>query len=408
MSCEKPLPVGMSSPDSFARYTFEKRFPSIIQSVHTTAKLKEDSPEAENLKALLGSAGKGEIRDPFAEDGFTCLFDRSLFLSEELTAWREEIARYAGLTWREAPFYFAEAYLYLNILIASGYYTPTSGNFRVDPYQSSKEAELARFLAAPETGKLLERFEEKAVEKELFADALLFMLKANRIDLSNAAIAAAGRELIHKMDRSDLLVDHTDALAGCVYASGRVDIILDNAGAELAADLVFVRLYLASRADRRITLHAKASPTFVSDAMPKDIAFAIAAMKKFSVFRKTGEALEEFLASGRLKVLEHYFWNGPKHFPEMPPRLREELCASDICILKGDANFRRLIEDRAWPFDTDLSLLTSWFPGNFAVLRTLKSEVAADIPPELSARLNREDPSWLTNGRWGYVRLVGV
>jgi hypothetical protein len=167
-----------------------------------------------------------------------------------------------------------------------------------------------------------------------------------------------------------------------------------------------VWLYLESRQDREITLHAKKAPTFVSDAMPGDIRATIAAMKKSPAASRAGERLEEFVGSGRLRLAEHYFWNGPRHFPDMPDELRAVIAEADLTLLKGDVNFRRLVEDRAWPFHTDLASLTDWFPGTFAVLRTLKSEVAADIPPELVRSVQGQDSAWLSNGRWSYVRLV--
>jgi hypothetical protein len=140
--------------------------------------------------------------------------------------------------------------------------------------------------------------------------------------------------------------------------------------------------------------------------MIKDIHATVEKLKSLPGTSSAGRALEDFLRAGRLRLLEHYFWNGPKHFPELPGDIRAELSSADISLLKGDANFRRLIEDRSWPFAVNLEDLTPWFPGTYAVLRTLKSEAAADIPEALSQRMNRKDPAWLTNGRWGYIRLV--
>jgi hypothetical protein len=39
-------------------------------------------------------------------------------------------------------------------------------------------------------------------------------------------------------------------------------------------------------------------------------------------------------------------------------------------------------------------------------LRTLKSEVAAGIKPEVLEEVVKSDSAWLTNGQWGVVQLV--
>ncbi|MDR3200566.1 MAG: protein-glutamate O-methyltransferase family protein [Spirochaetales bacterium] len=404
----EPLPayIGMTGEKPFARYTLEYRFPGIID----IAASARPGVYSRRLEALRREAAEGRVTDPFAESGEDAPpFDKEAFHPNELAAWREEIGRYQGKLWKDTPFYFAEAYMYLKILLASGYYDSSSEYFQADPYEPTKEKELDRFLAAQGMETVFTGFTEMAsapAREENFAAALLFMLKANRIDLSNAKIAEVGRRLILSGGRDDLLVDHTGELAKLIASSRKTGIILDNAGAELAADLVFVWLYLSSHPERQVVLHAKKAPTFVSDAMIKDILSTAARLASRPHSARIGLDIQEFLAGGRLRLTDHYFWNGPKHFPEMPQEIKAELAGADVTLLKGDANFRRMIEDRSWPFSVNLEEITGWFPGSYAILRTFKSEVAADISEELCARMNEQDPGWLTDGRWGCVRLV--
>ncbi|MCZ7669259.1 MAG: damage-control phosphatase ARMT1 family protein [Chloroflexi bacterium] len=51
----------------------------------------------------------------------------------------------------------------------------------------------------------------------------------------------------------------------------RIDLIADNAGFELAADLCLVDYLLKSETAVTVHLHLKAHPTFVSDALIKDV-----------------------------------------------------------------------------------------------------------------------------------------
>jgi len=444
MKGRKPDHIGLGDERSFALHTLENRIPSIIDGV--AAQRPADDPTVRALAELKDEIRRGTVRDPFA-DGM----DTSLFQTREISAWREEIGPRLGLPWRRLPFYVAEAYLYLRILLAAGYYRRGSPHFLVDPFEASKAGELSRFMAAPETASVLElilaqaggggrddgeagggdRDDEEAGAAgdaasgggaagdasgsggvktsrdaaPILRSAVLFMLKGNRIDLSNAAIAERGRKLLHDDGRGDLLVDHLDRMIRILMTAKRVDLVLDNAGAELAADLVFAFVFLSVMPGTRVVVHAKRAPMFVSDAMPKDLDATVKALEDGPV-RRIGRALSAFRRSSALQVRDHFFWNGPKHFTALPPDLSADLGASDLVIFKGDANFRRIVEDRKWPFDTPLEELTLGFPASFAVLRTLKSEVVTDIPRPLAERLFREDPNWLVNGRWGVVRVV--
>jgi hypothetical protein len=74
-------------------------------------------------------------------------------------------------------------------------------------------------------------------------------------------------------------------------------------------------------------------------------------------------------------------------------------------LIKGDANYRRLVGDRRWPVSTPMEGLTGYFPAPFAVLRTMKSEIVVDLSEAQVLRLDGEDAEWRTNGRRGIVRF---
>ena len=102
---------------------------------------------------------------------------------------------------------------------------------------------------------------------------------------------------------------------------------------------------------------------------------------------------------------EHWFWSSPLHFSRMPADLRERLAGADITIVKGDANYRRLLEDRRWDPWESMDRIAAGFPSPFASLRTMKSEIVVDVSrPDVGPSLQAEDPGWLTNGRRGIVR----
>jgi hypothetical protein len=119
-----------------------------------------------------------------------------------------------------------------------------------------------------------------------------------------------------------------------------------------------------------------------------------------------GGLLADSLAAGRLQIRDHWFWNGPRFFRDLPADLRSQLSACDLALIKGDANYRRLVGDRRWPASTPMEGLTGYFPAPFAVLRTMKSEIVVDLGEDQVQRLDGEDPQWRVNGRRGILRLV--
>lgn len=90
----------------------------------------------------------------------------------------------------------------------------------------------------------------------------------------------------------------------------------------------------------------------------------------------------------------------------MPSRLRDSLAQSDLVILKGDLNYRRLLDDRRWPPTTCMEGVTAYFPRPFLTLRTLKAEVIVGLQEGEAEALTAADPDWLINGRRGIIHLV--
>jgi hypothetical protein len=150
----------------------------------------------------------------------------------------------------------------------------------------------------------------------------------------------------------------------------------------------------------------KRTPFFVSDTTLEDLHSTLDAFcsDPDPALSAAGTRLVEASRADRLLQREHWFWSSPLHFPRMPVDLAGALAAADLVVLKGDANYRRLLEDRRWEHGSSMEEIAAWFPAPLACLRTLKSEIAVDIPPDEQARLQAEDPQWLTNGRRGIVR----
>jgi hypothetical protein len=405
--------------ESFARRSIRDRHAATLLEVIELNGVGE--PYRSRLLDFRAESLGGRLTDPLSAG--RAAHDPALFEPQELADWREAAAPLAGRSWYELPWYFAESFWFLRLLLAFGYYEPRGPNRLRDPFEPFKRQELLEpggGLAAARSLAPLAAGADSApaglppaqgpAPAEALRELLLASLWGNRMDLSMHSLAREYRgEFLQHQDH-ELLVDHSRETSERLPACRRVDLILDNAGPELVCDLLLAAKLLAAAAEgsRRVVLHAKRSPYYVSDARPADVRDTIRALSEAAdaSVRAAGRRLERLLGQGSLRVLDHWFWNGPRFFQDLPAELRGELGASDLVLVKGDANYRRLVGDRRWPAGTAMESLTEHFPAPFAALRTMKSEILVDLSPQQVERLDREDPEWRTNGRRGLVRLV--
>jgi hypothetical protein len=213
--------------------------------------------------------------------------------------------------------------------------------------------------------------------------------------------------------QAHILVDDSDKVINDITRFdpnfSRLDILLDNAGFELVCDLALTDYFLTTGLVTAVHLHVKAHPTYVSDAMEKDVRYAINFMRSqdHKHTKKSGDRLQNYLDGGNLIMQENYFWTSPLDGWEMPDTLRQELSESVLVVSKGDANYRRLLGDRHWPFTTPFEEIVSYFPTPLLALRTLKSELACGLGPGQAEITAGQDPDWLIDGRWGIVQYCG-
>ena len=403
----KPPPfISTADPDSFARRTIRVRKPAILASVREAHDLPAGIvAQLENLRESLA---EGRLIESFA------LFahDPGLFAPAELAAWRGALAGCGERGWLDLPWYFAESYFYVSLLLAFGYYDPEAPTFRQDPFAPFKQRELSGPGGGLElAGGVLARTNEPAGAAERLRALLYFCLWGNRVDLSNIDIAEdmRGRVLApHDPESGHLLYDESPRVVAALLGARRVDFVLDNCGAELVCDLILALSLLEEAGVEHVILHLKQAPFFVSDATAEDLEQTLAALSAESApaVRRAGKRLQALRGEGRLALADHYFWNGPLHFPDLPDALRSELSDSDLVVLKGDANYRRLVSDRRWPASARLAEIAAYFPAPLTCLRTLKSELTLDLSKKRVAALDAADPEWRVNGRRGIIRWL--
>jgi hypothetical protein len=397
-----PPPLMNSEEGTFAYNTIVVRLPAIAR----LAIAENDFPAAvvKELESLAAELPDGPIR-LLRDDG-----------GPDLAAWAGHLEPYLGSRWLDIPWYFSEAYFYRRILEATRYFSP-GPTHNLDPFAAQKRAGLraAREPLRPLSARLNAWVSQNSVwEPARFALLAYYGLWGNRMDLSLWPAGTEGHDLSHmemQREKANILADDTPLVAQKVAALQGADIrfIIDNAGFELVCDLCLADYLLACGIAGTVTLHVKAHPTYVSDAMAKDVYDTIATLADDAEVqvRRLAARWQNHLRGGRLQMRADLFWTAPLAFWEMPAPLRRDLATAALVFIKGDANYRRLAGDRRWPFTTPLADVACYFPAPFVALRTLKSELALGLAPGQPEALTLEDPQWLTDGRYGVIQYVG-
>ena len=379
-----------SEPGSFAYNTFKVRVPQINDDIVGS---NDFTPEI--------TRAMHSLRDEITDGLITPLWEHAA----DAQFWNASTDPWHGRSWLDVPWYWAEAYFYRRVLQATCYFQAGAW-FGVDPYRRQKQAELMP-LAAPAALSRVLRSVEPDDHQQGFGMLFHASLWGNRTDLSYNVSNTVGPIRHTNDERDNLLVDDTELVWQHIRSSvcRKLVIINDNAGTELLMDLALVDYLLQHQLVDQITLHLKPQPFFVSDAMPDDVVESISALSLLpEPLAGLSMRLSRFMATGQLKLISHWYYCTGLFYFQIPGDLARELHDADLVILKGDANYRRLLGDAHWSPASSFTHATAYFPTPFVALRTLKAELIVGLGEGVAERLDRDDAQWRVNGRRGVIQ----
>lgn len=388
---DRPPLIWTSEPGSFAHNTLKVRVPAILrETIATNDFPPEIVADLEALYAELTAGTLRGLREAAADAAF----------------WRSAAAPYIGRSWLDVPWYFAEAYFYRRVLEATRYFQagPWQG---YDPYRPKKQTEWVADAAPATLDRLLSGLAtDPAVRFEQLFHAALW---GNRTDLSYMVAAHLSGMADAAGERANLLADDTPRVWRFLVERPprRIAIICDNAGTELLADLALADFLLAGRLVGEVVLHLKPQPFFVSDAMPADVLDGLKALPAGGRHAADlARRLADALVAGRLRMSAHWAYATSLFYFELPDDLNADLAAADLVLVKGDANYRRLLGDAHWPPTTPFAHVVDYFPTALVALRTLKAELIVGLRPGQAEALAATDRDWLVNGRRGVIQAA--
>lgn len=402
MNSKLSLPPSLiaSRDGGFTEYTVTNRMPNIARRV---IQENDFSSEINHSLENLASGLSSEDLLPLVDD-----------TGADVTAWQNYLQLLQGQRWVDIPWFVAETYFYRLILNITNYFRPGKYQY-IDPFYLQKSQGLEKSLdSIIALCQQANTWLQKDSQQTGLIGMLYFSLWGNRVDLSLwSAIEDEDRSSFNiESQQAHILVDDSTKVVDLLINKlanqvKQVDLVADNAGFELVCDLCLLDFLLTSGLVNRVKLHLKPHPTFVSDAMIKDVHHTVEFLSNVenSQVKSYARRLQDYIASGKLILSEDYFWTSPLPFWQIPESLKSELSNASLLFVKGDANYRRLLGDRHWDFSTNFTDIVCYLPVPTLALRTLKSEVAAGIPLSV-IDIAKSDADWLTNGSWGVIQLA--
>lgn len=326
-------------------------------------------------------------------------------LSQDYPWWGPEIERRRsnGESWLNTDWFFAETYFYRSVIQAVAWWESAK-----DPFHNFKEAEYN----SDALWRLLDvALAEEGSAEDRIAAAISRALWGNRIDLSYAESLAFGTTV----NDDDLLINNTAAVLDTLFRDiYTVHLIADNVGSELAMDLVLIDTLLSTRPDLTVTLHLKVHPTFVSDATPADVWHFLDLLDaRGKHHAELAGRLRRAWEQRRLGFASHWFWNSsfsmfdtvPDYISPTPIQRFNTFAKQSMVIIKGDANYRRLLGDAVWPTETPFADAVSYFEMPVLALRSLKSDPIVGLQAGEAEKLDKIDERWRINGKRGIIQF---
>lgn len=162
----------------------------------------------------------------------------------------------------------------------------------------------------------------------------------------------------------------------------------------------------------RIRCHVKMIPWFVSDVMPGDFQWTLAALHQSTnlELKGFGMRLQEYIADQRLTCVGNHFWTSGYDYNQMNracPELYGMLAESKLLIFKGDLNYRKLMGDINWlPTTAFEEALRGFRATDLCALRTVKADTVCGLKPGTFERLNDIDSKWMETGDYGLIQFA--
>ncbi|VDN05355.1 unnamed protein product [Thelazia callipaeda] len=423
------LPPALTSlkKGSFAYLTVRDRWPKIITKVvdqvyryrHAHIAVHGERGE-EDIRSLLSELS--ELRYHVSTDKpLRNLEDKA----ENCDLWNKELKELRvkkgedQVTWYRCDWLFAETFLYRTMI---GLFKKTKTLQEFDPFASQKQSS---FIDSVNAMILLAKYLEEVKAGNSKAENVIsqffqICLWGNTCDLSlscgEQVASVSLLDMVHQL-ANKILCNHIEETEDILRSAevNCIDIVLDNAGIELFADLALAELLMSVCSVKKVRFHGKTMPWFVSDVTSSDFHWIIEMLIGNSnlSLKSFGMKCSQRLTDGHFIFEAHNFWTLSYPYfrmAEKSPDLYHKLSQSSLIIFKGDLNYRKLVGDLDWPLDTPFKVALQGFaPAPLLALRTLKAETVTGLSSTVINDLSRkygQGKSWMVTGEYAVIQFA--
>lgn len=217
------------------------------------------------------------------------------------------------------------------------------------------------------------------------------------------------------------------------------DIVCDNAGYELFADLCLAHFLISQKIVQKVRFHVKNMPWFVSDVTPRDFKFVIDSCAKANynreipqeqkavpvegeepeappprvinsdALRQVADQWSKYVEDGTFLVMCDDYWTYPHVYRDMKkydPNMYRKLQFAVAILFKGDLNYRKLLGERnVNPVTGFEPCLQGFVPAPIIAVRTVKADLICGLPKGKWEQLTRADDKWMQSGDYGVIQF---
>ncbi|KAL0124486.1 hypothetical protein PUN28_006377 [Cardiocondyla obscurior] len=256
--------------------------------------------------------------------------------------------------------------------------------------------------------------------KNDFLKLLELSLWGNRYDLSATSGSSCSKTgnpltIVEHLKKNILVNDWEivwDTVNKKMKENDDIHIVLDNAGYELFTDLCLAAFLVTIAPTTKITFHAKLYPWYVSDTTVRDFQWTLDYMTKLNDYpniQLLGTMFTNLMDRQVWCIKDESYWTGPYDFRRIIDKgknIYAEFADAKLVIFKGDLNYRKLLGDVNYPYDTSFATALKTFqPTNILSLRTMKSDICVGLSTNI-AKLFIEDHMKLTTGEYGLIEAA--
>ncbi|KYN02992.1 PREDICTED: putative protein-glutamate O-methyltransferase [Cyphomyrmex costatus] len=327
-------------------------------------------------------------------------------------------------TWFNTDWLYCECHMYrvlaqeISLLNTMYNYDPFEYQKQTDFINSIESVDLMITLYIKDI--LCNKEYNKENSKNDFLKFLKLSLWGNRHDLSATAGAPSSQTgnplvIVESLNENIVVNDWEvvwDIVNKSMKENDNIHIVLDNAGYELFTDLCLAAFLVTIAPTTKITFHVKLYPWYVSDTTVHDFLWMLDYMNRLNDhpnIQLLGKTFKNLMDQEIWSIKEEPYWTGPYDFRQMKERGKNvyaQLSDAKLVIFKGDLNYRKLLGDINFEYNTNFSIaLGNFQPTNILSLRTMKSDICVGLSNDMAEFFEKHKDKLIT-GEYAIIQAA--